>query len=39
VLGGGLAERIRRSGAAGAARAGEVDVLALLEGAERLCGV
>jgi hypothetical protein len=38
VLGGDLAERIRRSGAGGA-KAGEVDVLALLEGAEKLCGV
>jgi hypothetical protein len=38
VLGGDLAERIRRSNSA-APKSGEVDVLALLEGAEKLCGV
>lgn len=39
VLGGDLAERIRRSGSGAAKAGGEVDVLALLEGAEKLCGV
>jgi hypothetical protein len=43
VLGGDLAERIRRSGGGSGATAraanSQVDVLALLEGAEKLCGV